>query len=216
MEVSIRGFLFAAKWVPRMDHVRMTVETARPAVVIHDYPTSGMSTHFLGEERVEIRDGSGQLLHSRDEPRSYFNRLRRFFYWDALDFAYFSGYAMWNYMTMPFLFLTPGVEFKRSTHSELDGCARFEVRFPQGFPTHSQYQVFYFDSDSHLSRHDYTADVVGSWAKAAHYCEAYKEFYGLSLPTIRRVYPKLFCNKPFKAITLVAINIHDVIVKEVE
>ena len=30
--------------------------------------------------------------------------------WDVLQLAYFIGYAMWNYLTTPFLFTYPGVE----------------------------------------------------------------------------------------------------------
>jgi hypothetical protein len=216
LEVSIRGFLFTAKRIPKMDHVRMTVDTTRPAVVIHDYPAAGESTHFLGEARVEIRDAAGRISLARDDPRYHFNQLRQFFYWDDLDFAYFSGYAMWNYLTMPFLSRFPGVEAERAAHSGLEGDARYEVRFPPNFPTHARHQVFYFDDEHRLYRHDYTAEVVGAWARAAHFCGEYRRFGGLVLPTIRRVYPKLFCNQPFKAITLVAIDIHQVTIKEVE
>ena len=35
--------------------------------------------------------------------RAQFSHWRRSLYWDALDFAYFSGYAMWNYLSLPFL-----------------------------------------------------------------------------------------------------------------
>ncbi len=214
--VSIHGFLFTAKRIPTLDHVRITVETARPAVVIHDYPSLGRSTHFFGEQRVEIRDSAGNVLLARDEPRRFFNKLRRFFYWDELDFAYFSGYAMWNYLTTPFLFMQPGVEVERVTRDDVQSWTRYDVRFPPHFPTHARHQTFYFDDDCHLRRHDYTAEVVGSWAKAAHYCEGYRRFGSLSLPTKRRVYPRLFFNQPFKSITLVAIDVHEVTVKEIE
>jgi hypothetical protein len=208
IEISACGFLFTAKGVKPLDHVRMTVCTTRPEVIMHDYPAAGQNTRFFGDERVEIVDANGQVLQSRSRPREAFRQLRRFFRWDALDFAYFSSYAMWGYITAPFLFLHEGVEVVPGTGDE--GCARLAVKFPQTLPVHSACQDFYFDQECHLHRLDYTAEVVGSWAKAAHFCEAYQQFGGLSLPTRRRVYPKLLFNKPMKWLTLVAITIHNV------
>ena len=39
--------------------------------------------------------------------------LRRNLRWDALDSTYFAGYAMWNYMTTPYLLTRQGVEVAR-------------------------------------------------------------------------------------------------------
>lgn len=177
---------------------------------MHDYPAPGQTTRFFGDERVETVDASGNVLQSRSRPRDSFRRLRRFFRWDTLDFAYFSGYAMWGYMTAPFLFLHEGVEVADASDSG-DGYTKLAVRFPQSLPVHSAAQDFFFDKEHHLHRLDYTAEVVGSWANAAHFCEAYKQFGRLSLPTKRRVYPKLLFNMPMKWLTLVAIDIHNVI-----
>ncbi len=151
------------------------------------------------------------MLQSRSRPRDSFRQLGRFFRWDTLDFAYFSGYAMWGYMTAPFLFLYDGVEVALASDAASGGYTRLAVKFPQTMPVHSTHQDFYFDQQHHLHRLDYTAEVVGSWAKAAHFCEAYKQFGGLSLPTRRRVFPKLLFNKPMRLLTLVAIDIHNVI-----
>lgn len=211
IEMSASGFLFTAKGVTPLSHVRMTLCTTRPEVSIHNYPVPGQTTRSFGDERVEIVDKHGNVLQERICPREAFRRLRRLFRWDTLDFAYFSGYAMWGYMTVPFLFLHDGVEVALAGNREGDGYSRLAVKFPETLPVHSTCQDFYFDKEHHLQRLDYTAEVVGSWAKAAHYCESYQRFAGLSLPTRRRVYPKLFFNKPMKLVTLVAIDIHDVI-----
>jgi len=34
--------------------------------------------------------------------------------WDDLHLAYFSGYAMWNYLTTPFLFAMEGFEVEEA------------------------------------------------------------------------------------------------------
>lgn len=114
-------------------------------------------------------------------------------------------------MTMPFLFLHEGVEVAVASDSGSDEYTKLAVRFPDTVPAHCARQDFYFDTEHHLHRLDYTAEVVGSWAKAAHFCESYQRFAGLSLPTLRRVYPRLFFNKPMRLITLVAIDIQNVI-----
>jgi hypothetical protein len=210
VELSANGFLFLSKGVAPQRHARITICTSRPEVVMHDYPALGQSTRFLGGERVEIVDANGKVLQSRDHPRNAFGKLRRLFRWDAMDFAYFSSYAMWGYLTMPFLFLREGVEVVEAGHGG-DDSTRLVVKFPSSMPVHCTEQEFYFGKDCHLRRLDYTAEVVGSWAKAAHFCEDYKQFDGLWLPTKRRVYPKFFFNKPMRLLTLVAIDIHKVI-----
>lgn len=211
IEMSASGFLFAAKGIQPLSHVRMTICTTRPEVSIHDYPAPGQATRSVGNERVEILDERGNVLQERTRPHEAFHQLRRLFRWDTLDFAYFSSYAMWGYMTTPFLFLHEGVEVTLASDSGSDGYTRLAVKFPETIPVHSACQDFYFDKEQRLHRLDYTAEVVGAWAKAAHFCESYQRFAGLSLPTRRRVYPKLLFNKPMKLLTLVAIDIHDVI-----
>lgn len=211
IEMSAGGFLFTAKGVKPLSHVRMTLCTTRPEVFMHDYPKPGQTTRFFGDERVEIVDAGGRVLQSRSHPRKAFRQLRRFFRWDVLDFAYFSSYAMWGYMTAPFLFLHEGVKVTELSDAAGDGYTRLAVKFPRTLPVHCNNQDFYFDKEHHLRRLDYTAEVVGAWAKAAHFCEAYRPFGGLSLPTRRRVYPKLLFGKPMKWLTLVAIDIHNVI-----
>jgi hypothetical protein len=210
LELSANGFLFTAKRRQPLNHIRMTIKTERPEVTTHDWPVRGQNSIFYGEDLIEIRNISGNILQSRKNPREMFKRFRRFFYWDDLDFAFFSSYAMWNYMTIPFLLLNPGVEVNAASDSEFDGLKKITAKFPKGFPTHCESQDFYFDKEWHLRRHDYTAEVVGSWAKAAHLTDSYKQFSGLSLPTRRRVYPKILSNKPLPVLTLVAIDIHSV------
>jgi hypothetical protein len=81
--------------------------------------------------------------------------------------------------------------------------------FPDTIPTHCKQQVFYFDAQYLLRRLDYTAEVVGGWAHAAHLCEEYRTFGGIKAPTKRRVLPLLLGSKPLPGPTLVAIEVHD-------
>jgi len=130
-------------------------------------------------------------------------------YWDDLDFVYFSGYAMWCYLTLPFLLLRNGVSIELFEQAS-DGSTTLTVGFADYLPVHSPTQKLYFDPSGRLVRHDYTAEVVGSWAKAAHLCENYRKFGGLWAPTRRRVYPRGPGNRPLPFPTLVALDIHDI------
>lgn len=207
LKISASGFLFKAKHVPPQRHVQLTISTRRPEVVLHDYPETGKRTVLHGSDRIEICDPGSAVIESRSRPRDSFGLGRRTLYWDAMDFAYFSGYAMWNYINLPFLITEPGFIVEESPVA--DGTTRLTVGFPPGLPTHCPTQVLYFDATGRLTRHDYTAQVVGSWARAVHLCANYQQFGRLWLPTRRRVYPKGPLNRPLPAPTLVAIDIHD-------
>ena len=62
------------------------------------------------------------------------------------------------------------------------------MTFPAHIATHCAEQVFSFDADGLLRRHDYRPDVVG-WGPVAHYTSGHREFDGIMVPTRRRVYP---------------------------
>ena len=59
-------------------------------------------------DRVSIESESGVLDEGRDDPRSALQGQRLETPWDKLRVAYFSSYALWNYLTIPFLYTNPG------------------------------------------------------------------------------------------------------------
>lgn len=207
LEMSARGFLFTAKHVRPQRHLRLTISTRTPEVVLHDYPQPGQSTVLRGAERLEVLDSSGAVVQARTSPRDAFKRRRRLLHWDALDFGYFCCYAMWNYINLPFLLADPALSVEQ--RSGAAGGTVLTVGFAPGLPTHSPVQEFHFDAAGRLSRHDYTAEVIGSWATGAHFCQDYRSFGGLRLPTRRRVYPRGPGGRPLPFPILVAIDIHD-------
>src|SRR5512139_807872 len=142
VEMSASGFLFTAKNVPPLRHTRLTINTDRPEASIHDFPAAGLTALFHGEDRMEIRDASGNVLQARKNPREAFRTFRHLLYWDTLDFAYFCSYAMWNYLTMPFLLLSPGVEVDAAGSNTPGDLKKLTARFPKGFPTHCEKQDF--------------------------------------------------------------------------
>jgi hypothetical protein len=96
----------------RLADSRLTVHVQEPRTVLDPFPRDGQRGIFeRGAARIESRDG--EVLSSRTEARAaFFGRsgLRRNLRWDALDSVYFAGYAMWNYLTFPYLLTRQGVE----------------------------------------------------------------------------------------------------------
>lgn len=211
-QLSASGFLFSAKGRPPLRHMRMRASATEPRFTFFDYLQPGWCGEWIGDAEVRIVDAEGKVVARRERPREAFRGLRRQFRWDALDFLYFGGYATWNYLTTPFLFLRPGFAFELLP--PLEGpqgrIERIAAIFPPDIPTHSRRQVFYFDGQGLLTRLDYTAEVVGGWAHAAHLCEAYRDFDGLKAATKRRVWPILFGGKPMPFPNLVALDIDEI------
>ena len=210
-EVSADGFLFTAKRRPALRHVRMRAWTREPRFALYDYPMGGQVAEIIGTNEVRISDRNGSVLHRRTDPRSAFRSFRHLFSWDDLDFIYFAGYATWNYLTAPFLLARPGfiVTELGPGSGSLASLRRLQVTFPEGIPTHSKRQMFYFDEQFLLRRLDYIAEIVGGWAHAAHLCNAYQDFGGLKASTRRTVLPLPFGTRPLPGPTLVSIEVHD-------
>jgi hypothetical protein len=210
-DISAWGFLFTAKQRPILNHVKVTAKAHEPRFLFHDFPSPGLTGELIRNDEVRISESDGKIVARRLQPRSAFRGIRRFFYWDALDFIYFGGYATWNYFVSPFLFLRDGFQFE-VLESRSDSSlprVRLGVTFPQDLPTHCRRQIFYFDKNWYVRRLDYTAEVIGHWAHAAHFCENYRDFDGFKAPTQRRVHP-LLGKRPLPGPTLVAIEIHDI------
>jgi hypothetical protein len=215
-EIVIRIASGGAAFAMRFKHGALRsfegrVSTSEPRTVISPYPRDGHRGVFdRGSVRIESDDGT--VVAERKDPRAAFRSLRRNLWWDDLDLLYFAGYALWGYMATPFLFLRPGFELEEEEPWVENGerWERLKVQFPPDVPNHSREQVFYFDDAGLLRRLDYTAEVFGSWAKAAHLCHDHREFDGLVLPTRRRVFPRRRNNRPGPFPTLVWIDVEDV------
>jgi len=209
--ISVRGFLFKAKRRPILNRVRIRASTREPTFTFYDYPRAGRNSEFIGNEEVRITDADNKVLASRLQPRTAIRQLRRQLYWDALDFTYFGGYATWNYLVTPFLFIRDDLHVERIKPLSADSeyPLRLKVSFPRDFPTHCKTQTFYFDRNYLLRRLDYTAEVVSRWARAAHICENYQDFDGIKFPTKRRVLPLFVGTKPLTGPVIVAIDIHE-------
>src|SRR5713226_2108102 len=128
-----------------------------------------------------------------------------------LDLAYFSGYAIWNYLNSPFLFLLPGVETEEIEPWDEHGeqRRRLTVTFPDSIATHCSEQVFHIGSDGLISRMDYSAAVTGG-VPTAHYSSDYRDFDGIKIATRRRAYRRNPDGTAHTNFIAVAIDIADI------
>jgi hypothetical protein len=137
---------------------------------------------------VIVRAEDGVELDRRRDPRASFPHDAGA-EWDDIQVAYFASYAIWNYITLPYLLTTPGI--KTAEIEPWSGAdpswRRVSADFAEAtVETHNRLQYYSFDSDSLLVRHDYDADVLGG-LPASNQAMAYGEFSGLLFPTRRRV-----------------------------
>jgi len=183
---SVRGGLWARKgWPDALIDTHARIETRRQVTTYTPFVEEGQTSHF-STERVEVLS-SGRVLQERSNPREAFNGHSVSTPWDLLHLAYFSGYAMWNYLAAPFMFAYPGISTEEIDPWN-DGSTsyrRLKVTFPDSFATHCPVQTFYVGQDGLLARMDYEAVVTGSMP-TAHVMSDYKKFDGIMVPTRRR------------------------------
>jgi hypothetical protein len=198
------GSAFAAKLQRKPVQGQVVrVATSGQRVVFEEVPAPGLTGIFEdGAVRIERADGS--IEAERRDARAAFRSARHLVRWDHLDTLYFGGQAMWTYVSVPFVLTRPGFECEEIDPWSGDGGARrrLRVRFPAGVHTHCAEQVFYFDEQGRVRRHDYISEPFGRWAAAAHYSFDHERIGGLVMPTRRRVYPRLPNNRrlPFPLI----------------
>lgn len=162
-------------------HRQYTSHTPFGAVDLHDEYTP---------DRVAVVDRLGQVIEVRRNPRDAFAGHGLDTPWDRLHLAYFSGYAMWTYLTQPFSWAAPGVVTDELEPWDEAGeiWHRLHVNFPDNIATHASEAVYYIDTRGLLRRQDYVAEVLGVPSAIAHYSTGHREYDGIVVPTSRRVY----------------------------
>jgi hypothetical protein len=188
-DMSITGLLWVRKgWPDVLRNVHVTAEAGRQRLSYAPFTAEGLRSVFCPEQ-VIVETLDGKAVKSRLNPRAAFDGHKAETGWDELHLAYFSGYAMWNYLNTPFLFALPGFTTQEIGPWNEDGekRRRLKVTFPDSVATHSPEQVFHIDGDGLIARLDYSASVTGGVA-SAHYVSGYRDVGGVKLWTKRRAY----------------------------
>jgi hypothetical protein len=187
--VSSGGVLWASKGHPgAFDDLTVTIDAHAQRSLMARLTGPDRRGVFT-PDRVAIENTDGELLEERQNPRGAFDRSLDT-PWDDLHLAYFAGYAMWTYLTVPFLLDQPGFVAEELEPWEVEGETRrrLRVKFPTQVASHGPEQVFRFGPDGLLRRHDYTPEVLigdSEHLAVAHYANDHKRYDGISFPTQR-------------------------------
>ena len=159
-------------------------------------------------DRLVMETDSGDVIESRDSPRTSFAGHVNETLWDQLHAAYFCGYALWTYLTQPFLYAYPGFVTDEIEPWSENGetWRRLRVLFPDNIASHTREQITYFGADGLMRRHDYSVDVLGD-ATGAHCIGGYRRVCGFMVPHRPRVYARAADNQRVPEPVLVSIDI---------
>jgi hypothetical protein len=207
-ELSIGGVLWDLKGQAGLfQRCVYEADTHVQRAVLGGFDDAGRSIGFTPTQLV-IEDAAGRPLEVRDNPREAFAGHTQETSWDTLHAAYFNSYALWTYLTQPFLYAYPGFETMELEPWEEAGevWRRLKVVFPDQIASHAREQVTYFGPDGLMRRHDYAVDVLGG-AQGAHYIGDYRDHGGLLAPHRRRVHPRGADNQKVDTPILVSIDV---------
>lgn len=209
--VSLAGGVWPLKgWPDVFANVRVSLDPHRQHVEYSPFLQAGRHSVYEPSRTAFVTD-DGEIIEQRQSPRKSFEGHALTTPWDAQNLIYFTGYAMWTYLTTPFLLMHPGFVPEEIEPWDEAGetWRRLKVSFPFNIESHSTQQTFYFDTSGILKRHDYSVDVMGG-TSSANYATEPKVFGGILFPTKRRVYAAGPDNKPLRDRVSVAIDLHSI------
>lgn len=206
------GGLFPLKGLmPDLSPRRMSVWLKEERASVLPFGAPDQRTAFT-PERLAIEKLDGAVVAEWSFPRSSFIGHGLSTPWGPVHRAYFNGYAMWTYLTTPFLLNWEGVEVEEE-EPWIEGSEVWRVLrvyLPGRIASHGPMQRFYFGADRLLRRHDYNVEVAGNFA-AAQLTTEYIEANGIRLPSRRRAFAMGPDRRPIPELLMVAIDLSNVV-----
>ena len=203
---SCGGRLIRGKRGREYPGIEARAELGRPAIRLGRFEQPHLVGVLEGHD-VRVESTAGEVVESRSDARAPFpDEGERDDRWDRLDILYFLGYAFWNYLTLPALLMREDIEWRELSETEL------AARFPPQLPTHCEEQRYHFDSETALLReYDYTAEVIGPWAAAAHMILEHGGQEGIPFPSRRHVLarPRRDSGDPRDGVPMIEIEVHE-------
>ena len=210
--LTVGGAIFAAKHVTGFqEDVTYEVSLREEQVTIKGFGGRDRRLRFRPDLLV-WETGDGNVIAAREDAHESFRGQDASSPWDALHLAYFTSYALWTYLNLPFLYARAGFHVEEIEPWEENGeqWRRLKASFPETIASHCREQITYFGPDGLMRRHDYTVDVLGG-APGANYSGNYQEFQGIMMPTTRRVYAYDAKGSKVAEPLLVSIDIADIV-----
>jgi hypothetical protein len=208
-DVSVGGYLWQLKSRPGVlarTSFTASLQEQRADILLVD---QGKRITFV-PNNVTILAEDGHLIEGRHNPRESFDGQALETPWDDVHVGYFDGYALWQYLTAPFLYSYPGFETQEEEpwHEDGETWRVLRVTFPDFMAAHTRVQRAYFGPDGLLRRHQYTVDVLGG-APGVNYAEKYEQVNGIMVPMQRRVYAYDVSGQKIAEPVLVTIDIRN-------
>jgi len=206
LNASITGAIWYVKGKPDvLKDVAIQADLLNERLTM-DFPGQNKRSIFT-PDRIVIETEDGEPIQSRDHPETAFAGHTRETPWDDIHVAFFSGEALWTYLTIPFLFTYPGVETEELTlwHENGEEWRRLKILYPERIVTHNPEATAYFGNDGLLRRYDYNVDILGG-ATGANYATNYKTVNGIVVPTTRRIYARDEAQQKVPEPLLVAVD----------
>jgi hypothetical protein len=143
-----------------------------------------------GAVRIERLSDARVVAQNEDHRRTFAwpARARR---WAPLDALYFFGYALAHYHSLPFSLLESRLVRATESGSAGNRVSLLDVELPADLHTHCRRQRFHFDALGKILRHDYHAEVIGFWARGAHFWNRQTRFAGFPIALERHVVARL-------------------------
>lgn len=183
------GELLALKGIDQDQAPRtIRIDLHREWASVETIGKTGQRTDFT-PDRIAIESADAKIVAQRKRPRASFARHDLRTSWDPLHRAYFDAYALWTYLTTPFLLAMDGVAVREIEpwREGAEAWRGLRATFPPEIASHSTEQDFYFGPDMLIRRHDYKVELAGNFP-AAEYISDTVNVDGIQIPTKRRVY----------------------------
>jgi hypothetical protein len=204
--ISMGGLMLRLKGHPAasLSNMRARTEIAHPSVRVEPIDADG-NVGVLDGQTVRLETPGGRTLDERPNVRQTLTRGKKLLRWDRLDACYFIGYTQWSYNAFPALLWRDDVTWRKASDNT------FEVEFAPELPTHSAVQLFHIDPTTGLLRGmEYTAEVFGGFAKAAHVVETHGDSDGIPYPSRRRIWSRKKDGSPRTSGPLmISLDVHE-------
>jgi hypothetical protein len=146
--ISISGPTWVIKGQPHLfNNVRIEMPLREQCMVTH---LVGLGRRLTFDpDRVAVETETGYPLFQRPNPRASFEKHVFETPWDELHATHFCSYALWTYLTIPFLYTYPGflVEEISPWNEGREEWRRLKATFPETVASHTREQVSSFASD---------------------------------------------------------------------
>ncbi|KWF13199.1 hypothetical protein WL82_05985 [Burkholderia ubonensis] len=208
--LDIGGAVWHLKGQPDMfRNIEAIADLRQQHVVITSQAGGWQGTFTPGMVHIDALDA--HATQACRAPRTAYGGHTQETPWDRLHALYFTGYALWTYLTIPFLYTLPGFQTEELSEWIENGevWRRLKVTFPDSIASHAREQISYFGEDGLLRRHDYTVDVMGG-ARGANYASDYRNVGGVMVPMSRRVFAYDDSGQKVDVPLLVSIDFRDV------